>query len=244
MAASSKRPAARRQRGAALLILVALVGLGAAALLISALGHSTLEARRVQRTVAKLGEANEALLGFAVRHGRLPRPAVSALDGGENPLPCDSEQSCTGLLPWVALGIDGVDAWGKRLRYSVTPVFTNSPLLRISAVATKTVQQRDAGGALSYIVGQSTCDLGAQCAPLVVLSHGRENFGSSVLGIALPNAAVGNVDEQLNAASARHFVDRVASAEPAAPGGPFDDIVGTLPLSTLYQQMGAAHVLP
>ena len=74
-----KRGTPARQRGAALLLLVAVLGLGAASLLIGAFGHDTGEAARQQRTLATLAQARDALLGFAVTHGRLPRPAASAL---------------------------------------------------------------------------------------------------------------------------------------------------------------------
>src|SRR5471032_1061152 len=129
---SAARPADRaRQRGAALLLLLMLAGVGAATLLVSALSRSSLEARRQQLTVRRLGQASDALLGYASTYGRLPRPAVSATDGNEREQPCDTEDSCTGWLPWVALGIDGSDAWGKRLRYSVTPEYTQAPVRRI-----------------------------------------------------------------------------------------------------------------
>src|SRR5471032_1227554 len=157
-------PSSQSQRGAALLLLLAMTSIGAATLLVSALGRSGLEARRQQLTVRRLGQASEALLGYASTYGRLPRPAVSATDGNEREQACDTEDSCTGLLPWVTLGIAGSDAWGKRLRYSVTPEYTQVPVRRISAIATKTVQTRASNGQLAYIVGQDECTLAAPCA--------------------------------------------------------------------------------
>lgn len=242
--ASKPRPGPARQRGAALLLLLTLAGVGAATLLVSALGRSTLEARRQQLTVRRLGLATEALLGYASTHGRLPRPAVSATDGNERAQTCDSEDSCTGLLPWVTLGIDGSDAWGKRLRYSVTPEYTQAPVRRISAVATKTVQTRSNDGQLYYLVGQSDCTLAAPCAPAVVLSHGKDNFGYSEAGVPQPNSGKDNADELLNALAAVHFVARPATDDPHAPGGAFDDQLAALSLSRLYKQMSSAHKLP
>lgn len=248
MAASEKRPAASaragRQRGAALLILVTLMGVGAATLLVSALSHNNQQQRRVQLTIARLAQAREALVGFAATNGRLPRPAISAVDGHEAPQPCDNEDSCSGYLPWVTLGVDGSDAWGKLLRYSVSPVFTHAPVQRISSVATKTVQTRYSDGQLAYTAGQEICNLGAQCVPVVLLSHGKNNFGTSTLGIPQLNTASGNADELLNAIGSVHFVGRPATDDPAAPGGQFDDLLSTVPLSYLYKQMAAAHRLP
>jgi len=236
----------RRQRGAALLLLLAMTSVGAAALLISALSRDSAQQqqRRNLLTLERMAQAREALVGYAATNGRLPRPAVSATDGKESPTQCATEQDCTGFLPWVTLGVDGADAWGKVLRYSVTPVYTRSPVQRISAVATKTVQGRDASGEYFYLAGQSTCDPGAQCAPLVLLSHGRGNFGTSTLGVAQANTGRGNVDEQQNAEADLHFISRVANADAAAPGGEFDDVVLSVPLPYLYKQMAAAHRLP
>ena len=241
---ANKRAKPARQRGAALLLLLMLAGIGAATLLVSALGRNGLEARRQQLTVRRLGQANDALLGYASAYGRLPRPAVSATDGNEREQPCDSEDSCTGLLPWVTLGIDGNDAWGKRLRYSVVPEYTRSPLRRLSAIATKTVQTRASDGLLYYLVGQDPCTLAAPCAPAVVLSHGKNNFGVSAQGVPQPNTGSANVDELINAVGTVHFVSRAATDDVHAPGGAFDDQVAVLSLSQLYKLMNTAHKLP
>jgi hypothetical protein len=80
--------------------------------------------------------------------------------------------------------------------------------------------------------------------PLVVLSQGRENFGSTVLGIVQPNTASGNVDEQLNDLGSAHFISRAATSDASVPGGVFDDLVAFVPLDFLYKQMGAARKLP
>jgi hypothetical protein len=231
-----------RQRGAVLLLLLALLAVGAATLLISALNHTGPEARRVLQTSARLGLAGEALIGFATHHGRLPRPASGA-DGREMAQPCDSEASCTGFLPWATLGIDGSDAWGKLLRYSVTPVFTRAPIARASASASKTIVWRDANGRLRYLVGQADCQVATPCAPAVVLSHGKNNFGTSTAGVLQPNNAAGNLDEASNAAAERQFISRVASAESAA-GGQYDDIVSAVPLALFYKRLEAATGLP
>lgn len=243
MARYKKRPGAE-QRGAALLLLLALMGVGAASLLITAFSRGDREARHTRQTLDRMAAASDALVGYATAYGRLPRPAMSATDGRERSAPCASEDDCTGFLPWVTLGVEGADAWGKRLRYSVTPAYTEVPVQRLSTVATKTVQTRFGSGALAYLAGQGSCELGAQCVPLVVLSQGRENFGSTVLGIVQPNTATNNVDEQLNDQGSAHFISRPATTDPSVPGGVFDDLVTFVPLDFLYKQMGAARKLP
>lgn len=236
----SPAPRVHRQRGAALLLLLAVAGVGAATVLVSALGGKRSDLARERRTLIQLSQANEALVGFALRHGRLPRPAVSATDGQENPRPCTSEQACTGFLPWVTLGIEGSDAWGKLLRYSVTPTFTEAPLLVSTAVATKRILDRDGKGRPYYAAGGADCTLVAQCIPAVVLSNGRRRLGTSLQGITLASESTSNVDEQHNNSAANDFMRRNASDNPADAGGEFDDLLTWLPLRPFYLRMAAA----
>jgi hypothetical protein len=239
-----RRQHRRRERGAALLMLLAVASVGFAALLISAFGRSDVERVRERRTLAVLAQASDALVGFASTHGRLPRPAVAATVGRERGEPCADEAACSGFLPWVALGVEGADSWGKRLRYSVTPEFTAAPLRRLSAVATKRLQTRDGTGNLRDDAGQAECLIYAQCLPAVVYSQGRNNLGTSVAGVPQANGAPGNVDEVANDVATTAFIRRAASADPRAPGGPFDDLLVAISLDTLYRRMAAARTLP
>lgn len=243
--ADGRYPAgAGRQRGAALLLLLAVASVGFAAVLIGAFGRSGVERLREERTLARLTLATDALVGFAAVNGRLPRPAISATDGRESPQPCADEAACSGFLPWVTLAVEGADSWGKRLRYSVTPQYTVAPVQRLAAVPTKRVQTRDGDGELRYTVGQAQCVLAVECAPAVVYSQGRANLGTSVAGLAQANGASGNLDEIGNDGATTGFIQRPASADPRAAGGPFDDLLVVLPLATLYERMAAARMLP
>lgn len=233
----------RRQRGAALLLLVAVLGLGAASLLIGAFGRNTGEAARQQRTLATLAQARDALLGFAATHGRLPRPAASALDGRERPADCASDADCSGFLPWVALGVAGADAWGKLLRYSVTPEMARAPIVSFSAVANRVVLTRDGRGGLAYVAGQDQCDVSAQCLPVVLFSQGREGYGTAASGVPQRNTAHGNADEADNDRASRRFISRPAARD-GVPGGAFDDMLAWITLPALYQRMRAARNLP
>lgn len=241
--AAYKSRARPRQGGAALLIMVMLLGLGGAMVLMSALSGPAAERTRTLQTTAVLAQASEALVGYAAVHGRLPRPAISATDGRETAQPCDTEESCTGFLPWVTLGVSGLDAWGHLLRYSVTPAYSQAPIMRISAIATKTVQTRDSHGMLYYVAGQDVCDAGAPCLPAVVLSHGKHNFGNDAAGLAQANRDTGNIDEQRNAFTSRQFISR-AAGDPEQAGGAFDDQLTTISLAILYKRMRAAGTLP
>ena len=244
MRANSRPRLPRRQHGAVLLILLAVLALAGSSLLMSAFGKNTLASRREQRTQLLLAQATDALTGYAAANGRLPRPAVSATDGRENPQPCASDEQCTGYLPWVALGIPGEDAWGKRLRYSVTPVFTTYDYQPATAAANRTVQRRTADGELSYAAGGPACTALARCPAAVVLSHGKNNYGAATTGIEQVNASAGNDDETVNATATLNFITRVASDQPNQPGGEFDDMVTWVHLQTIYARMRAARTLP
>lgn len=225
-----------RERGAALLTVLLIATVATAAVLLSAFSGSSVERAREQRTYALLAQANEALIGFAATHGRLPRPALAEASsnvapGRERTTPCASEADCSGLLPWMDLGLPAQDNWGHPLRYSVTPAFTVAPLARTTLIASKRVLSRDANGALFFVAGQDTCSLAAQCAPAVIHSRGRSDAPDSQ-------------DEAGNLLATTDFMQRPRSAEANAPGGAFDDLLATVPINTLYERMAAAKTLP
>lgn len=224
----------KTQGGAALLLLVAVLGLGAASLLMNAFSRNGAESERQQRTLAILAQTRDALTGFATANGRLPRPANSATDGRERPAQCASDADCSGFLPWVALGVPGLDAWGKVLRYSVTPEMSRAPIASVSAVANRVVLQRKANGGLAYVAGQQQCDVSAQCLPFVVFSQGKEGYGTSASGTRLAPTLPGNVDEAANELAGTSFMT----------GNSVDDLLAWITLPALYQRMRAARTLP
>jgi prepilin-type N-terminal cleavage/methylation domain-containing protein len=81
------------------------------------------EQRNITQTQKQLDELREALLGFAIVNGRLPRPATSEADGKERAAACADARECTGYVPWVTLGLPKADLWGKLLGYSVAPQY-------------------------------------------------------------------------------------------------------------------------
>ncbi len=233
-----------RQRGAVLLILVGVLSMGAAAVFLSAANRNTLDLREQARTLVQLREAREAIFGFALTHGRLPRPAISASNGSESPTPCTTEESCSGWLPWVTLGITATDAWGKQLRYRATAVLTTAPVLRNSAVANKVIIGRDANGNEYFAEGETNCTLKHQCVAAVIVSFGKYNFGASEVGIAQVNASGSNADEMVNATSSTRFVRRQLSKDPYVRGGEYDDLVVSIGYDNLIARMNRSGVLP
>ncbi len=127
---------ARRQRGAVLLAMLAVVALGGSWYLVSRLNaeRGSIEALRKQRNAEVLNRAKQALIGYVA--------AQAANSGEDNPgaLPCpeaagyfdnpsregQTASSCTlpkvGLFPWRTIGTEKlVDAAGEPLWYVVSP---------------------------------------------------------------------------------------------------------------------------
>lgn len=249
----------KRQHGAALLVMLMIVGVLGAFFAMRALTGVNAERDKVTATTLALAQARDALIGFAISNGRLPRPATSALNGVEM-ASCGTEAVCTGLIPWTTLGMSKLDAWGKAIRYSVTPAFANATFA-LSTVVTKKVQTRNGAGALTYQRGTpapclttlaTATDTVADCVPAVIFSHGKNNFGTTDAGSAVPNSSVGptNLDEISNNTglvapdpAGVTFIQRSSTENTASPGGEFDDLVIWLSPLTLRVQMQKAGVL-
>lgn len=123
---------ARRQRGAAFLILALMIGIAATALIVSA-GTSTNEKLgAAEKTAKALASARDALIAFAVsvpdsaRLGDLPCPATSYTTGIAAST-CNTAASRQGYLPWNTLGLPDLrDGTGAPLLYAVSNGFKNS----------------------------------------------------------------------------------------------------------------------
>ncbi|HEX6528749.1 MAG TPA: hypothetical protein VF004_02950, partial [Burkholderiales bacterium] len=110
-----RTPAARRgQRGAALLILAAILAVGIAAVLVSALNSAASDSTTLnrQRNAEVLQEAKRALIGHVAKQV------------------LDLSETVPGRLPWRTLGIDKlVDAGNEPLWYAVSPSWVNGAAL-------------------------------------------------------------------------------------------------------------------
>lgn len=200
-----------------------------------------LEQRRVVDTQKAMEEAREALIGFALRNGYLPCPAISAANGLEarDGARCFNERRA-GFLPWATLGMPKLDSWGRIYLYSVTPDFTDSALtFKLSTPRDITVATRDAAGNL--VAATAINDI-----PAVILSTGKNGYGGfSDLGIRAADAGTNNTDEKTNlGAAATAFIARGASDNGQLPGGAYDDLVLWVSPNILYNRMIAAQRLP
>lgn len=224
-----------RQRGFSLIeiaLVLVIVGLALGGI-VAALGPQ-LENKKINDTQRALEEAKEALLGYAVINKRLPGPATGASNGVA--VACATEVLCTGLIPWGTLGVAKLDAWGKVIRYSVTPIYVNSDITASTDSATKVVNTRTAGALVADPPN----------VPALIFSHGNANFGTTDAGGTVPNsAAPNNLDEITNntggvgATAGTTFVRRSPTLA-GATGGEFDDLVITIPNTILIARMSKA----
>ncbi|HEX7813252.1 MAG TPA: hypothetical protein VF460_15200 [Burkholderiales bacterium] len=162
----------KSQRGAALLLTLALMGLLVALFVVVLVNDLVRENTRRQQTAEALAKAKEALIGFAVgvnvnvtcgssncpRPGDLPCPDIN--DDGMAETGCggatgSNQQSRLGRLPWRTLGLPDLrDGDGERLWYAVSNNFkentrtdctgpSNAGCLNSSTPGTITLSDRD-----------------------------------------------------------------------------------------------------
>lgn len=187
-------PAGRRaERGAAVLVLIAVIGVGASAFLLNAVTRIRPD-RQVETAVATdLNRAREALVGFAIVNGKLPCPArpeteTEAAGAGVQDCP-----RLFGALPWATLGLPESDFWGRRYSYRVSAGFTT--LFDATTLGDITV--------LSTLGGSTLADR----VPAVIVSHGKNGFHAWLpSGSQMPASLDG--DENANDLANTTFVSK------------------------------------
>jgi prepilin-type N-terminal cleavage/methylation domain-containing protein len=188
--------------------------------------------RRTQETQQMLTDARDALVGYAVSRGRLPCPDNNQ-DGMEDPLPPSTSNNspvagqstvtyfgCAtpeGDLPFATLGTQRSDSWGNRLRYRVTPIFSQvtlvysglnatgniisaTPTFTLNTAGNITIQTRgdDPTTPPPAIESKSILNL-ATNVPAVIISLGKNGFGATNAdGTVLPAPPARNVDQATN----------------------------------------------
>lgn len=223
------------------------------------------EARQFIETRDRVALAQEALIGFALRNGRLPCPAVAAgalayrdgsttqrVDGtGEEGFVSGqgaaNGQCFTshGLLPALTLGLNTSDAqgfvldpWGTPLFYSVT-AWNSNAFTKTGGVASAGIT---ALNPTFRLCSAAACGAGqvltsTNTVPAVIFSAGR-NRRSNLPGADAPVDA----DEIENFDGDNDFVSH--EPRPAgAGGGEFDDVVTWLSINVLVNRMVAAGAL-
>jgi type II secretory pathway pseudopilin PulG len=132
-----------RQHGAALMVMLVILVIGAATILVNSLNSATLQTERDKKTAEALAQAKDALIGYAVTYydthstptpqtfGFLPCPDLngSAGNGEGSSNTCGSKNVSTiGRLPWKTLGLPVLrDGNGECLWYAVAGTYKNNP---------------------------------------------------------------------------------------------------------------------
>jgi len=215
--------------------------------------------RKIEDTNTLLGNANEALIGYALSHTStndsrpyLPCPdlmpgfAPSGTNVANNGVEdrnaatgaCDNQE---GNLPWVTLGIaPATDAWSNRLRYRVTATFSNS----INGMQLTFTPPSPSAGDINVYDAASGGNTVATAVPAIIISHGKNGLGAvNATGNANPAPAAANTDELANTNNDANFVSH-SPAPSGAAGGYFDDQLVWLSQYTLFNRMVQAGKLP
>lgn len=201
----------------------------------------------------QLDNASEALLGFAVRHGRFPCPAAPASSGEESPAGGGNcSNPWNGFLPATTLGIlpvdeqgYAIDPWGNPIRYAVSnithPACGSAPCLTSengvqnawNSEIKPTPDLHVCSSAKDSSIGSNAeCATGrllTRDAAVVIFSLGKNGR----------QPAIGD-DETSNQNNDRLFVAHDVTATP----NEFDDRVNWISANILYSRLLAAGRLP
>lgn len=213
-----------KQKGFSLLemaIVLAIVGLLLAGLLPTLTGQ--IEQQRRNDTRKQMDDIRDALTGYAIINNRLPCPALAtAVTGTANAGIADCSLN-SGVLPWVTLGVNETDAWGRRYTYAASSTFTTANFTLTST------------GNLIVKTATTGTNL-ASNLPAIFISHATNGFGAyTPQGIQI--AAGSDADETENSNANTIFVTHDLSPT-------FDDLVIWVSPNILFNRMVEAGKLP
>lgn len=177
-----KMPA--RQRGIALLILLAIIGMGIMFALVAGLNKSAGDLARARdlRTYSALAQAKAALIAYAVTYkdthdnpgsssytvpGYLPCPdSGSSASEGQAASSCGSSLvSVIGRLPWKSLGLNALrDSSGECLWYAVSGTYKNNPNGVSTSTTTSNMMNWDTNGQFNVMDSDGTTFLAGSTA--------------------------------------------------------------------------------
>lgn len=196
-----------------------------------------IEQRRAEETRITLDEAKEALIGYTLANKFFPCPDASLVpngtEGGRNGL-----NECTaleGVLPWQVLGVRGLDAWDRYIRYRVSTNFSNNVTF-FGITDTGDIRINSDTGTLTTN------------AVAVLISHGPNGFG----GI---NATQASPDNQMPAPAGADELENTDidiapftfvshTPTPQGSANEFDDTISWVSSNILVNRMVAAGQLP
>lgn len=134
--------------------------------------------------------------------------------GGTTPGAC---ATAAGNLPWVTLGTAAQDAWGNRIRYSLTASYGDK------AKGFSSTSTGDNQVCISSAGGCSPTGTVARDVPVVLVSHGPNGWGARNVNGTMQTAP-SSADELENTDADTGFVSR-APTQAGSASGEFDDLV-------------------
>lgn len=178
---------------------------------------SQMEQQRRTETRKYMEDVNNALLGYAIAHKRLPCPDTDD-NGLENSAPpiCTSQ---VGTLPYKDLGVMDKDAHNHVLVYAVTNAFTDPSTFILTPPA---------AGAMVICPAFTNC-------PATYLTN---NAVAVIVSRGANGSNTGSADELANDTADTTFVSHDLSQNS------FDDLVIWISPNTLFNRMVAAGKLP
>ncbi|MEQ1668616.1 MAG: type II secretion system protein [Sulfuriferula sp.] len=225
----------------ALVLVILTLALGGALVPLNA----QIEHKQWRDTEQRLQTVHDALLGFAVRNGRLPCPATSTSNGVESPANggiCSSAYD--GYVPAVSLGLSqldaqgyALDAWGNRLRYAVakssSAAFTSTDGIKNAGLSTLQSELQ--------VCTTATGTTSSSCGSAVALSSAGINAPPAVIYSVGKITTASSADAAANQDGNVLFISHTLTTS-AASTGAFDDVVIWLSPNVLYGQMVNAGV--
>jgi len=209
-----------------------------------------IDQQRITETKKNQDEIVQALIGYAIANGRLPCPATATIaTGAANAGVANTATNAgctggqTGVIPWVTLGLNETDSWGRRYTYRVTAEYSRLvPQIAFGAPCAPAVTPTRSAFALCspgdnniYLVASPGLNPNVTLMPAVVVSHGKDG-----LGAYMPQGTqvLGATTDSLENANG----DAVFRSYP--PTTTFDDLVAWVSPNTLMNRMVSAGTLP
>ena len=214
-------------------IVLAIVALLLAGLLPTLSGQ--MEQQRRSETRKQLDDIRAALVGFAASQTppRLPCPASPGIATGLNNAGVENCSISTGVLPWVALGTNETDAWGRRFTYTVASSVAGGNFASSFTLSST--------GNLSLVSDSTGTCPGAACVsnniPAIIISHGANGAGAWLPQGSQITASI-YPDESLNSNGGTKYVSHDIYQNS------FDDLVTWISPNILFNRMVAAGKLP
>jgi len=232
------------------------------------------EQRNVSDTNLRLAQARDALIGFAIAHGRFPCPATVSTPPQSTDVGVEDPPTGTGVcnhpidgyLPGITLGLTNldsqgfmVDAWGlqqNRIRYSITNATVNT----VVNAFTVPNGMRNAGipalgnsaNTYLYVCASSAGSTATACSTIVpptpdpnALARGDAVFVIYSLGKNAATTGGTSPDEALNQKSTTNTTPVFVSRTASGQAASeFDDLVSWGSRYGVISQLSTAGQLP